>query len=102
MINILKESGCYKRHRFSEKKKFTENVLPKITAPVLTILPIFFDENPTFPTTFSSSPSIFTITSFPANIFLFKVNNRNSRKKCEICLNLTIKTPERRHWCPYC
>ena len=27
---------------------------------------------------------------------MFKVNNRNSRTKCEICLKLTIKTPERR------
>ena len=26
-----------------------------------------------------------------------KVNDRNSRKRCEICLDLTIKTPERRH-----
>ena len=32
---------------------------------------------------------------FPANINLFKVNNRNTRKRCEICLKLTIKTPER-------
>ena len=31
-----------------------------------------------------------------ANIFLFKVNNRNTRKRCEICSKLTIKTPERR------
>ena len=35
---------------------------------------------------------------YPANIYLFKVNNRNSRKKCGICSKLTIKTPERRHW----
>ena len=35
---------------------------------------------------------------FPANIYLFKVNNRNTRKRCEICSKLTIKTPERRHW----
>ena len=27
---------------------------------------------------------------------LFKFNNRNTRKRCEICLKLTIKTPERR------
>ena len=27
--------------------------------------------------------------------FLFKVNNRNTRKRCEICSKLTIKTPER-------
>ena len=30
---------------------------------------------------------------FPANICLFKVHNRNTRKRCEICLKLTIKTP---------
>ena len=31
-----------------------------------------------------------------ANIYLFKVNNRNTRKRSEICSKLTIKTPERR------
>ena len=30
---------------------------------------------------------------YPAKIYLFKVNNRNTRKRCEICLKLTIKTP---------
>ena len=34
----------------------------------------------------------------PANIYLFKINNRNTRKRCEICSKLTIKSPERRHW----
>ena len=34
----------------------------------------------------------------PANIYLFKVNNRNTRKTCEICSKLTLKTPERRQW----
>ena len=29
---------------------------------------------------------------FPANIYLLKVNNRNTRKRCEICSKLTIKT----------
>ena len=33
----------------------------------------------------------------PANIYLFKVNNRNPKKSCEISSKLTIKTPERRH-----
>ena len=37
----------------------------------------------------------FTIS--PANIYLFNGNNRNSRKMCEICSMLTIKTPEQRH-----
>ena len=32
-----------------------------------------------------------------ASIYLFKVNNRNARKRYEISLTLTIKTPERRH-----
>ena len=29
---------------------------------------------------------------FPANISLFKVNNRNSRERCEVCWKLPIKT----------
>ena len=33
----------------------------------------------------------------PGNIYLFKVENRNTRKRCEICSKL-IKTPERRQW----
>ena len=33
----------------------------------------------------------------PAGTYLLKVNNRNTRTRCEICLKLTIKTPERRH-----
>ena len=32
-----------------------------------------------------------------AGIYLLKVNKRNTRTKCDICLKLTIKTPER-HW----
>ena len=32
----------------------------------------------------------------PTNIYLFKVNNRNTIKRCEICSKLKIKTPERR------
>ena len=34
----------------------------------------------------------------PANIYLLKFNNRNTRKRCEICSKFTIKTPEWRHW----
>ena len=40
----------------------------------------------------------FIISSNPANIYLFKVNNKNTRKRCEINSKLTIKTPERRQW----
>ena len=33
----------------------------------------------------------------PAGDYLLKVNNRNTRTRCEICPKLT-KIPERRHW----
>ena len=32
----------------------------------------------------------------PVGSYMFKVNNRNTRTKCEICSKLTIKSPERR------
>ena len=32
------------------------------------------------------------------DIYLFKFNNRNNRKRCQICPKLTIKIPARRHW----
>ena len=31
--------------------------------------------------------------STPADIYLLKVKNRNTRTRCEICSKLTIKTP---------
>ena len=34
------------------------------------------------------------ISYYLANIYLFKVNNRNTRKRCEVFSKLTIKTPE--------
>ena len=41
---------------------------------------------------------------FPVGIYLLKVNNNNTRTRCEICSKLTIKTAERRlasFWCLY-
>ena len=35
---------------------------------------------------------------FPDGTYLFKVNNGNTRRACEIYSELTIKTPERHHW----
>ena len=35
---------------------------------------------------------------FPDCNYLFIVNSRNTRPRCKICLKLTIKTPEQRHW----
>ena len=33
-----------------------------------------------------------------AGTYMFKVNNRNTKTRCKICLKLTIKTPEWRQW----
>ena len=33
---------------------------------------------------------------YPAGNYMFKVNNRNTRARCEICSKLAIKIPERR------
>ena len=56
-----------------------------------TIFTFYFDKIFHFIVTFSPwGPN-------PANIYLFKANNRN-RIKYEICSKLTIKTPEWSHW----
>ena len=38
------------------------------------------------------------VSKIPVGNCMFKFNNRNTRTRCEICLKLNIKTPERRHW----
>ena len=48
---------------------------------------------------FKQSVKNYDISSlFPANIYLFKVKNRNTRKKCEICSKLTVTS----YGCFYC
>ena len=39
-----------------------------------------------------------SIERVPANIYLFKVKNRNTRKRCEVCSESKIETLELRHW----
>ena len=38
----------------------------------------------------------FEVSTYQANIYLLNVNNRNTRKRREMCWKLTIKTAERR------
>ena len=38
--------------------------------------------------------TVFEKIEHPAKIYLFKVNNRNTRKRCELYSELTTKTPE--------
>ena len=35
---------------------------------------------------------------YPVGIYLLKINNKNTRTRCEICSKLTITISERRHW----
>ena len=35
---------------------------------------------------------------YPAGNYMFKVNNRDTRTRCEIFSKLTIKIPEQRQW----
>ena len=45
------------------------------------------------------------IVVIPAGNYMFKVNNRNTRTRCEIYSKLTIKTPKQclaSFWCLYC
>ena len=35
---------------------------------------------------------------FGGQVSMLKVNDKNTRARCEICSLLTMKTPERRHW----
>ena len=39
-----------------------------------------------------------SISKLPAGNYMFKVNYKKTRKRCEICSKLTIKTPERHQW----
>ena len=43
-------------------------------------------------------PELCLFSPFPVDIYLLKVNNKNTRTRCEICSKLTIKTLERRQW----
>ena len=42
-------------------------------------------------------PKYFVDLHTPVGQYMFKVNNRNNRKRCEICSKLTTKTLERRY-----
>ena len=45
---------------------------------------------------FSAKCKLFYKTNKPVGNHMFKVNNKNTRTRCQICSKLTIKTPERR------
>ena len=42
--------------------------------------------------------TLYVLSAYPAGTYLLRVNDRNSRTRCETCSKLTIKTPEQCHW----
>ena len=49
-------------------------------------------------TQFSSLKNLYLNELLPVNKYSLKVNNKDTRKRSEICSKLTIRKPERRHW----
>ena len=41
---------------------------------------------------------ISNLLAYPENKYMFKVNNRDTKKKCEICSKLTIKLTTSNDW----
>ena len=44
------------------------------------------------------SPKAFCIINIPVGNYMFKINNRNTRTRCEICSKLTMTTREWHQW----
>ena len=75
-----------KYFKISHKTKFAVIEFPRWTIDVITII---IQRRVTH---------FWRLKRFLAGIYLLKVNNRNIRKKYEICSKLTANTPERLHW----
>ena len=75
-----------KYFKISQKTKFAVIEFPRWTIDVITII------------IQSRVTHFWRLKRFLADIYLLKVNNRNIRKKYEICSKLTANTPERLHW----
>ena len=73
--NIIRACWETKKKKLSFRKKYIKNFLWE-----------------------TSRFSLHVLLPIPAGIYPLKVNNRNTRTRCEICSKLTINTPERRHW----
>ena len=99
--NLTNTTETTKQQYFARiaKKQLTGKKVPCIS-------PIFhenrfitdFRENVELFNSFFANQYSLIANSSPVGIYLLKVNNRNTRTRCEICSKLAIKTPERRYW----
>ena len=98
MVDHFDPLGCLKIGRLKNLSKIHINGSEK-EVQALKVVPFRetnnrfrdYDRTETMKMNFCS-PNLYD----PADIYMFKVNNRNTRTKCEICSKLIIKTPERR------
>ena len=44
----------------------------------------------------------FLTSPYPTSIYMFKGNNKNTGRRCEICSKLTTEMPLALFWCLYC
>ena len=83
-------SRLYAQKKKESKKQLQQSLSKSIAFTVL----LFFYLHSSFVK--KNYPNFIRI--YPAGNYMFKVNSRNIRTRCEICSKLTIKTPERRQW----
>ena len=96
LLNVTLLHGWFSRFlncKNGTKSRNRSQLYPEIHK----VLPLILTKFQVFETSKSHLQNIhIQPVHFQANIHLLKVNNRNFRKRCEICSKLTIKTPERR------
>ena len=90
LINFLAATHCSSYHYCTISFNKTQNYIIRRFKSCLRCVEVVKVEN-------YRQLSQLKIRLKAANIYLFKVNNRSTRKRFEIYLKLTIKTPERRH-----
>ena len=78
--------------------RLKSGTIPQRTITFIDILTYFFLFSPICIFNFGASALSRVTSSTPAGIYLLKVNNRNTRKRCKMCSKLKIKKTERRNW----
>ena len=92
--------GCFCSSSLSELCSFLIKKVKKKQPPDALYIKKLWSENVRKPLDFMLKWNrwnvivIFLKAAIPDNIYLFKLNSRNFKKKCEICSKLTMKTAE--------
>ena len=91
-----KEGGPYRDHKFATSRLLIFTVFDKENLSILYL----WSMNRVWYSSLLVHKYVFWQPRdvIPANIYMFKVNDRNARKRFEICSRLTIKTEKRRQW----